>query len=451
MVPGGPFTILKETAPVKTALLSVLLSLAASLAFAEAVILKSGERYIGDVTEEGDAYRVKNATFPDGILVKKDAVKTIYPKPETLLDKLTKQVDAAAAKYEEAKKASDPNTLAKAAMDMLFDPELEAAEATEVYPSHKTEFSALTTRMHELRKLCRDAQNLGGKSPADPVKPPPADPKSPPTPAEAPKDAPKKTPPNVSANEMTAALETIKSGSASDVVATLAKFDDGKEERVCPAIIERLKSETDAQAKAALKATLSKFAGFVVIRTVENALKSKGVTDEFRRDCADVLSTKKDDKAVSMLTDLAFASDMKEVREHARGLLAEAENACLKSVNRYIHHPDARTRVDAVEFVARIGTPESYGILAQCLILGTSQELMKAASIDVPLRDLVVEKMTSGGDAACPALVAALSDGRLRKWSCFCLQKISGEGYAESDLKSWSAWWRKRQAELKGK
>lgn len=426
---------------------AILTSLSASFALADAVLLKSGERYIGDVTEDGDSYRVKNATFPDGILVKRADVKAVYPKPEVMLADLTRVVDAAAAKYETAKKAADPNALAKEAVDMLFDPELAADEAAEIYPAQRAEFTALVRRMHELRKLCRDVQSLtpaagseaGKAAPKanDPVKPEPGV-----------KDPPAKRAPVA---EASTALDTVKSGPPSALVAALATFADGKDERACPVIIERLKTETDAQARAALKDALGKYAGYVIIRTIENTLKQKGLTEEFRRDVADILAPRREEKAVSILADLAFAADMRETRDHARAALAETGNASLKPVNRYIHHPDARTRVDAVEFVARIGTPEAYGVLAQCLILGTSQELMKASSIDVPLRDLATEKLIAGAPASCPALVAALSDGRLRKWASFCLQKISGEGYAESDLKSWTAWWRKRQQELNGK
>lgn len=444
----------------KTLIVALVLSGLASCAWAEAVILKSGERYIGEVTEEGDSYRIKNETFPDGIVVKKENVKTIYPKPEELLERITRVVDQAKSKYEEGKKAADPNSYMKAAVDMLFDPELEAAEAAEIYPAKKQEFAALTTSIHELRKMCRDAQNLGAKSPPDPApkpgpKPAPADPKNPPAKPD-PKDpagpAPKNAPPKaVPANEMTAALETIKSGPASDLVATLSKFDDGKEERLCPPMIERLKTETDAQAKTVLKEALTKYPGFVIVRTVENALKAKGVSEEFKKDCADILAGKKEDKAISILTDISFASDARETRAYGRDILSAHGNACLKSVNRYIHHPDARTRVDAVEFVAAIDTPEAYAVLCQCLIIGTSQELMKASSIDVPLRDLCTDKLVKGGDKACPGLVSSLGNGNLRKWANFCLQKISGENFNESDLKSWSAWWKKRQSELQGK
>lgn len=421
--------------------------LVSAAAFADAIVMKTGERYIGDVTEEGDAYRIKNETFPDGIVVRKDAVQTRYPAPEVLLERIGRIVDEAAAKYDDAKWSADPNAGLKAAAGMLFDPELEATEAAEIYPARKDDFRAMVKRIQELRKLCRDGQKLEGPAPATPEKPEPGKPEGakPGTPPE--KQAPKNVPPG----EMTAAIETLKTGAASDILALLARYDEGKEERFCPPMLERLKTEADAQTREVLREAIGKYQGFVVVRTVENALKSKGVTEEFRKVIAEILAGRKEEKAITMLSDIAFGAESRDTRQHGRGLLKESGNACLKAVNRYIHHPDSRTRTDAVEFVAGIGTPEAYGLLVQCLILGTSQELMKAASIDVALRDLCTEKLVSAGDKACPALVGGLSNGNLRKWCCFCLQKISGEGYAESDVRSWTAWWRKRQAENAGR
>ena len=216
-------------------------------------------------------------------------------------------------------------------------------------------------------------------------------------------------------------------------------------------MVERLKTETDAQARAVLKEALGSYPGFVVIRSLENGLKGKNLTGAFRQDCCDILCTKKEDKAISMVTDMAFASEMRETRDYCRGALSAYGNACLKSANRYIHCPDAKTRAIAVDFVASIGTQEAYGVLVGCLLIGTNTELMAQASIDLAIRDLACVKLISGGDKACPGLVAGLSNGSTRKWSCYCLSKISGEGYAESDIKSWTNWWRKRAAESGGK
>lgn len=420
-------------------------------ACADAVLMKSGERYIGDVTEEGDSLRVKNTAFPAGVLVKKADVKVVYPKPEAMLEKLKKSLQGAMAKYEEGKKATDPNPFMKTAMEMLFDPELEAQEAAEVYPAEKKQFDGVLTRMHELRKMCRDGQRMDGpaapeKKQGDPVKP------EAPKKADPAKPAPKPAEPKAAGgSDPAAVLETIRTGGPSELSVTLSGLNIPKEERLAAPMMERLKSETDPQAKAALKDALGKYPGYIVVRCAENTLKSKGVTDTFRRDCVDILATKKEDKAISMMSDFAFAAEMRDLREYARGPLAAYGNACLKSTSRYIHVSDARTRTETVDFIAAIGTPEAYGVLAGCLIIGTSKELLAAAGIDVPLRDHVCELMIAGGDTACPALVASLSNGNLRKWSCYCLSKISGEGYAESDVKSWTAWWKKRAAENAGK
>lgn len=426
---------------------------------ADAVLMKSGERYIGEVTEEGESLRIKNATFPDGILVKRSEVKTVYPKPEEMLDSIGKVVDAATAKYEEGKKAVDRNPALKAAQEMLFEPELQVEDAKEIYPAEKEKFNALLARIHDLRKMCRDAQTMDGPA----VKDPPKDP-------EPKKDPPKKDPPRsggdgpapsvepakppkapVDSGDVAGALDAVKTGSPAELSAALRKVDVAREERLAAPMVDRLKTEADPQARAALKEALTKYSGTILNSRIDNALKGKNLTEAFRCDCAEVLSTKKEDKAIQLVSDIAFASEMRDTRDFARGLLANYGNASLKSASRYIHVPDDRTRRSAVDFVAGIGTPEAYGVLAQCLILGTSKELMAAASIDVPLRDTVCEKMISGGDTACPALVNALSNGNLRKWACYCLCKISGEGYAESDLKSWSTWWAKRKAENSGK
>ena len=173
-------------------LASFLLALLGLPALADAVLLKNGERYIGEVTDLGDSLRIKSESHPDGLVVRKSDVKTVYPRPEKLLDKIGAEIEAAKKRYESGKTAADPNADMKAAMEMLFDPELETEDALQIYPNFRREFGAQQTTIHELRKMCRDAQvsgkppvdNGGEKPPQDP-KPadnPPADPRPEPPP-----------------------------------------------------------------------------------------------------------------------------------------------------------------------------------------------------------------------------------------------------------------------------
>ncbi len=161
-----------------------LLALAsATTALADAVVLKTGERFVGEVSEEGDSWRIRSDRFPDGVVVKKADVKAVYPKPDAMLAKLDAAIGRARERYEAGKKAADPNSDMKAAVDLLFDPELEAGEGAEVYPDRRKDFSDRLTTIHELRKMARDGQSLKG---------PPVDPA--PNPKPGPKPAPKPDP-----------------------------------------------------------------------------------------------------------------------------------------------------------------------------------------------------------------------------------------------------------------
>jgi outer membrane biosynthesis protein TonB len=167
--------------------------LLACLAFAsaDAVVLKTGERFVGDVSEEGDSWRIKSDRFPEGVVVKKTDVKAVYPKADAMLAKLDAAVAKAKERYDAGKKAADPNADMKAVVDMLFDPELEAADGAEVYPDRKKDFDSLTKRIHELRKMARDGQAMKGP-PVDPKPDPKPEPK--PDPRPDPKPVPKPDP-----------------------------------------------------------------------------------------------------------------------------------------------------------------------------------------------------------------------------------------------------------------
>jgi len=167
-------------------------------AAADAVLMKNGERYIGEVTDLGNSLRVKNEAHPEGLEVKKSDVKTVYPKPEAMIAKFRADIEKAKARYEAGKNAADPNAEMKAALDLLFDPEVEAEDAIQIYPDFKKQFSEVQTSIHELRKLCRDAQVSGKPGPAeDPAteKPGP-DPKAGDPPAGDPKGAAPQPPVN---------------------------------------------------------------------------------------------------------------------------------------------------------------------------------------------------------------------------------------------------------------
>lgn len=148
-----------------------LLALAASFAAADAVVLKSGERFVGEVTEEGESLRIRSDRFPDGVVVKKSDVKARYPKAEAMLAELDAAIGKAKERYEAGKKAADPNPDMKAVLDLLFDPEIEATDGPDVYPDRKKDFEDRLQTIHELRKMARDGQSLGG-GPIEPKKDP---------------------------------------------------------------------------------------------------------------------------------------------------------------------------------------------------------------------------------------------------------------------------------------
>ncbi|MEK7466392.1 MAG: hypothetical protein AAB074_03165 [Planctomycetota bacterium] len=146
---------------------------------ADAVLMNNGERYIGEVTDLGNSLRIKNEAHPEGLVVKKSDVKTVYPKPEAMIEKLRRDIEKAKARYEAGKNSANPNAEMKAALELLFDPEVEVEDAIQIYPDFRTQFADVQTSIHELRKLCRDAQ-VSGKPPPGPDRPdpkpePPAD------------------------------------------------------------------------------------------------------------------------------------------------------------------------------------------------------------------------------------------------------------------------------------
>lgn len=153
---------------------AILVVLAAALsAHSDAVLLKSGARYIGDVTREDGGLRVRNAELPDGVFVPDSDVKKVYPAPEALLALLTTDYEKARGLY-----AAGDNGSLKSALGLLFDVENQALDALDVYPASREGFEALLGQVHDLRKLCREGRTLEGEAPAAP------EPEAPPRPAE---------------------------------------------------------------------------------------------------------------------------------------------------------------------------------------------------------------------------------------------------------------------------
>ncbi|MBI2919928.1 MAG: hypothetical protein HYY18_02460, partial [Planctomycetes bacterium] len=154
---------------------AVLIVLAAALpGFSDAVLLKNGARYIGDVSREDEGLRVRNADFPEGVFVRNADVKKVYPAPEALLALLT-------ADYEKAKGlygAGGDESL-KSALDLLFEIETQALDALDVYPGSREGFEGLLGQVHDLRKLCREGRTLEGEVAPEP-KPEPQAPPEPP-------------------------------------------------------------------------------------------------------------------------------------------------------------------------------------------------------------------------------------------------------------------------------
>ncbi|MCE9581415.1 MAG: hypothetical protein K8T20_02745, partial [Planctomycetes bacterium] len=214
----------------------LLLATCALPALPDAVVLKTGERFLGEVKDEGDSLRIRNERFPDGVVVKKSDVKAVYPRVEEMLSKLDGAIGKARERYEAGKSLADANAEMKAVGDILFDAELEASDGGEIYPDRKKDFEQRVEAIHDLKKLARDAQTLGG---------PPVEPKKDPNPKPAPKPVPRPDPAPAPADYKERATVWL-AGPADASAADLEKAAKAMVARCGAAGLKGVKAKTEA-------------------------------------------------------------------------------------------------------------------------------------------------------------------------------------------------------------
>jgi hypothetical protein len=148
-------------------LASLFLFAACSAALADSLWTKSGERFVGEVTEEGDNYRVKTALVPEGVLVPKSSVTARFPAPDVML----REVDI---EIEEARRLSegvvtgvgDVTDLVNLVNARLEWCDERIRKLQEAYPGEGAECAKLTKRIEQVRAATTSAYNqLKGVSP----------------------------------------------------------------------------------------------------------------------------------------------------------------------------------------------------------------------------------------------------------------------------------------------
>jgi hypothetical protein len=122
------------------ALLAFALLATASPALADAIWTKSGERLIGEVTEEGDNLRVKTALAPRGLLVPKNSVMARFPAALVML----REIEVAVAEARRLMSDGwDPKADRQAsglkAKEKLAECEARVAKVEDVYPDQAAE------------------------------------------------------------------------------------------------------------------------------------------------------------------------------------------------------------------------------------------------------------------------------------------------------------------------
>lgn len=168
-------------------LLAFLLLLPSALpARADAVVMKSGERHVGDVTDEGDFVRVVNASHPQGLALPKSAVDKIYPQPLKILTGARLDVDKARLLAGDVNNPAEIPANRAAALDLLHDAEVLLSQAIEVYPDSKPDFLRVLSDVVATRKFCRGETT---EAPVDRV-PPKEDAQPPATPPKTEDKAP---------------------------------------------------------------------------------------------------------------------------------------------------------------------------------------------------------------------------------------------------------------------
>jgi len=253
------------------------------------------------------------------------------------------------------------------------------------------------------------------------------------------------------ASEIPGILDQIRKGSPSDCVEALKKLTPGKEERAAGPIATRLRDESDAQARAALKEALAAYKGGILVRALKAALEGKGVTDDFRTTALELLGPVKDPGAIEIVAKMAFESEFKAMREAARATLIAYGDDGVKQAAVYVRSTNQATAKEAVAALKAINTEKAASPLVGCLVVGSQKELLRIAGVTEVTRDEAVTALKEMGDTAVPALLSGLDSLNHQKWCSYVLQQISGEFHTMKEKGAWVDWWKRRLAEKAGK
>jgi hypothetical protein len=251
--------------------------------------------------------------------------------------------------------------------------------------------------------------------------------------------------------DIAALLEKIRKGPPAECAEALGTLEPGKEERAAKPIATRLVTETDAQARAALKEALAAYKGQTLVQAVKTGLEMKECSDEFRTIALELLGPVKEESAVNLVVKIAFRSEMKAMREAAQQTLAGYGDLAVSATAAYMRTTDQKIADEAIATLKAINTEKSAVPLVNTLLVGSEKELLRMGGITNMTREHSIEAIIAMGDTSVPALLSGLDNLATQKWCSYCLQKISGEFFTQKDKAGWTGWWKKRLAEKAGR
>jgi hypothetical protein len=246
-------------------------------------------------------------------------------------------------------------------------------------------------------------------------------------------------------------LDKIRKGSPTECVEAVGKLAPGKEERAAKPMAVRLVTEADAQVRAVLQEALAAYKGMVLVQAMKTGLETKGATDEYRQMAIDLLAAEKGEAAIALVVKIAFASEMKAMRESGQKALVAYGDPAIKPSLAYVSAGDQKIASEAVATLKSIGSEAVGKALIVFLPDGGEKEILRIVGITNKTRDQVAKALIDMGDKAVPGLLTGLDSPLYQRWSGWCLQQMTSETYAITDKASWAAWWKRRQAENSGR
>lgn len=358
------------------------------------------------------------------------SMQAVFAGAEELLARAEEARQKAKERYETARESANPNGPLKEALEFLIQAEEPIQRAVEAGEQDGKEWHEALRSLREMKKLCRESMTYERAA----VPPPPT----------APSKA-ANVPAGDKGDALTDAAAALKDPDPAKLCAALSRVAQDSSHRLCTPAILRLREESDPQARACLIGLLQGYPPYKVAGGLRDSLQACRRAG-FLQACIQLLEGRTDEKSVAVLATIAFTAELRAVRTEGIGALAQAGEASLPAAGKYLRHPVKTIRTDAIAYVASVRAPASWSLLTALLLLGTDQELKAAAGIDCADRERAVQALISAGEDACPALLAGLAQPNLKKWSAFCLKKISGKDFPESDRAAWTGWWRGRSS-----